>query len=132
MHQPNIFHEYIFMKIFTISSELDARKWFISLPAACIDSMNDFHIFFHSRYQRRYPIELIFENWYNEGSKLVLKHIEYSSYISEEEKEFTNDEFEQYFEREINYSNENEEDIISYSNEEVSSEWDYIEASKNR
>jgi hypothetical protein len=66
---------------------------------------------FHSHCKRIYPTTFPFENYCNERFKSVLEDIKDFPCRNEEEKKFTNDEYEQYFEREAYYTSENEEDI---------------------
>jgi hypothetical protein len=93
MHQLSIFQEDVLMKMLLTYLEEDAQIWYRYLLVVCIHSLKDFHRLFHSRYKRRYPIEIIFENYCNEVFKSVIEHIEDSSCSSEVEKEFTDDEF---------------------------------------
>jgi hypothetical protein len=48
MHQLSIFHEDFLMKSSILSLVGEARQWYRSLLVACIASLNDFHILFHS------------------------------------------------------------------------------------
>jgi hypothetical protein len=50
------------MKMFTISLDGDARKWYKSLPIDSIFSLKYFHVVFHSYCKIIYPIELLLKN----------------------------------------------------------------------
>jgi hypothetical protein len=55
MHQLDIHHEYILMKMFMYSLDGDARKWYFSLPPSNISSLKDFHRVFNDHCKRFYP-----------------------------------------------------------------------------
>jgi hypothetical protein len=62
MHQWEIHHEDVLLKMFMFSLAGDARKWYHSLPPATISSLSDFHAAFTTYCQRLYPPELICHN----------------------------------------------------------------------
>jgi hypothetical protein len=62
MHQWEIHHEDVLLKMFMFSLVGDARKWYRSLPPATISSLSDFHAAFTTYCQRLYPPELICHN----------------------------------------------------------------------
>jgi len=62
MHQWEIHHEDVLLKMFMFSLVGDARKWYHSLPPATISSLSDFHAAFTTYCQRLYPPELICHN----------------------------------------------------------------------
>jgi len=69
MHQWEIQHEDVLLKMFMFSLAGDARKWYHSLPPASISSLSEFHAAFTAYCQELYPSELIFhsccEGYYN-------------------------------------------------------------------
>jgi hypothetical protein len=69
MHQWEIHHEDVLLKMFMFSLVGDARKWYHSLPPASISSLSEFHAAFTAYCQELYPSELIFhsccEGYYN-------------------------------------------------------------------
>jgi hypothetical protein len=69
MHQWEIHHEDVLLKMFMFSLAGDARKWYHSLPPASISSLSEFHAAFTAYCQELYPSELIFhsccEGYYN-------------------------------------------------------------------
>jgi hypothetical protein len=69
MHQWEIHHEDVLLKMFMFSLAGDARKWYHSLPPASISSLSEFHAAFTAYFQELYPSELIFhsccEGYYN-------------------------------------------------------------------
>jgi hypothetical protein len=62
MHQWEIHHEDVLLKMFMFSLAGDARKWYHSLPPASISSLAEFHAAFTAYCQKLYPSELIFHN----------------------------------------------------------------------
>jgi hypothetical protein len=62
MHQWEIHHEDVLMKIFMFSLVEDARQWYHSLPPASISSLGEFHATFNRHCQRYYSFELICHN----------------------------------------------------------------------
>jgi hypothetical protein len=62
MHQWEIHHEDVLLKMFMFSLAGDARKWYHSLPPATISSLSDFHAAFTTYCQRLYSPELICHN----------------------------------------------------------------------
>jgi hypothetical protein len=62
MHQWEIHHEDVLLKMFMFSLAGDARKWYHSLPPASISSLSEFHAAFTAYCQRLYPPELICHN----------------------------------------------------------------------
>jgi len=48
--------------MFMHSLDGDARKWYFSLPASIISSLNDFHIVFNEHCKRYFSDELLFDN----------------------------------------------------------------------
>ena len=69
MHQWEIHHEDVLLKMFMFSLAGDARKWYHSLPPSSISSLSEFHAAFTAYCQELYPSELIFhsccEGYYN-------------------------------------------------------------------
>jgi hypothetical protein len=63
MHQWEIHHEDVLLKMFMFSLAGDARKWYHSLPPTSIFSLVEFHAAFTAYYQEFYPSELIFHNY---------------------------------------------------------------------
>ena len=59
MHQWEIHHEDVLLKMFMFSLAGDARKWYHSLPPASISSLGEFHAAFNRRYQKFYSSEFI-------------------------------------------------------------------------
>jgi hypothetical protein len=62
MHQWEIHHEDVLLKMFMFSLAGDARKWYHSLPPASISSLSEFHAAFIAYCQEFYPSELICHN----------------------------------------------------------------------
>jgi hypothetical protein len=62
MHQWEIQHEHVLLKMFMFSLAGDALKWYHSLPPASISSLVEFHAAFTAHCQKLYPFELIFYN----------------------------------------------------------------------
>jgi hypothetical protein len=62
MHQWEIHHEDVLMKMFMFSLDGDAREWYRSLPPASISSLEQFHAAFNKHCQRYYSSELICHN----------------------------------------------------------------------
>ena len=62
MHQWQIQHEDVLLKMFMFSLAGDARKWYHSLPPASISSLSEFHAAFTAYCHNLYPSELIFHN----------------------------------------------------------------------
>jgi hypothetical protein len=62
MHQWEIHHEDVLMKMFVFSLDGDAREWYRSLPPASISSLEEFHAAFNKHCQRYYSSELICHN----------------------------------------------------------------------
>ena len=56
MHQWEIHHEDVLLKMFMFSLARDARKWYHSLPPATISSLGNFHATFTTYCQRLYPL----------------------------------------------------------------------------
>jgi hypothetical protein len=65
MHQLDIHHENVLMKLFMFSLGGDARHWYKSLPPSSISSLKEFHTTFHKHYRRIYPTDLLFEDCCN-------------------------------------------------------------------
>jgi hypothetical protein len=63
MHQWEIHHEDVLLKMFMFSLAGDARKWYHSLPPASISSLSEFHEAFTTYCQELYPSELICHNY---------------------------------------------------------------------
>jgi hypothetical protein len=59
MHQWEIHHEDVLLKMFMFSLVGDARGWYHSLPLASISSISEFHATFNRRYQKLYSSEFI-------------------------------------------------------------------------
>jgi hypothetical protein len=59
MHQWEIHHEDILLKMFMFSLAGDAHEWYLSLPPASISSLGEFHAAFNAHCQKLYPSELI-------------------------------------------------------------------------
>jgi hypothetical protein len=55
MHQWEIHHEDVLLKMFMFSLARDVRKWYHSLPPASISSLSEFHAAFVAYYQEFYP-----------------------------------------------------------------------------
>jgi hypothetical protein len=62
MHQWEIHHEDVLLKMFMFSLAGDAHRWYHSLPPASISSLSEFHAAFTAYCQKLYPSELIFHN----------------------------------------------------------------------
>jgi hypothetical protein len=62
MHQWEIHHEDVLMKMFMFSLDGDVREWYQSLPPASISSLEQFHAAFNKHCQRYYSSELICHN----------------------------------------------------------------------
>jgi hypothetical protein len=62
MHQMNIQHEDVLMKLFMYSLEGDAREWYRSLPPSSISSLKEFHATFSNHCKRLFSADLLFEN----------------------------------------------------------------------
>jgi hypothetical protein len=65
MDELNVHHEYILMKLFIFSLEIDARLWYKYLPHSSIPSLKYFHIRFHQHCKRIYSTEILFEDCCN-------------------------------------------------------------------
>jgi hypothetical protein len=59
MHQWEIHHEDVLLKMFMFSLAGDAREWYHSLPPASISSLSEFHAAFNRHYQKFYSSEFI-------------------------------------------------------------------------
>ena len=114
--QLNIHHEDALMKVFVYSLHGDARKWYHSLPAASISSLQEFHAAFH-KYAKRYY----------SSDKLLEECCEtYKFYIQQEEKcsscdELSDDPIESKNEDETEFSDEDMGIILSLSNSQEQS-----------
>jgi hypothetical protein len=62
MHQWEIHHEDVLLKMFMFSLAGDARKWYHSLPPASISSLSEFHAAFTAYCQEFYPSVLVCHN----------------------------------------------------------------------
>ena len=62
MHQLDISHEDILMKMFMYSLERHAKKWYRSLVVVVIYSLKEFHVEFHKYCRGLYSSKLLFEN----------------------------------------------------------------------
>jgi hypothetical protein len=62
MHQWEIHHEDVLMKMFMFSLDGDAREWFRSFPPASIPSLREFHAAFNRHCQQFYSSKLICHN----------------------------------------------------------------------
>jgi hypothetical protein len=62
MHQWDIHHKDVLLKMFMFSLAGDACKWYHSLPPASISSLNGFHAAFTAYCQKLYPSESICHN----------------------------------------------------------------------
>ena len=62
MHQWEIHHLDVLLKMSMFSLAGDACKWYHSLPPASISSLTEFHAAFTAYCQKLYPSELIFHN----------------------------------------------------------------------
>jgi hypothetical protein len=62
MHQWEIHHEDVLMKMFLLSLDGDACESYRSFPPASISSLEQFHVAFNKHCQRYYSSELIFHN----------------------------------------------------------------------
>jgi hypothetical protein len=61
IHRLHIVHEDVQSNIFRYSLEGKAREWCISLPAASIQSLKDFHIAFNNYCKQGYGDDLLYE-----------------------------------------------------------------------
>jgi hypothetical protein len=62
MHQWEIHHEDVLLKMFMFSLAGDARQWYHSLPPASISSLGEFHAAFNRHCQKFYSSKLICHN----------------------------------------------------------------------
>jgi hypothetical protein len=62
MHQWEIHHEDVLLKMFMFSLAGDARKWYHSLPPASISSLEQFHATFNRHCQKFYSSKFICHN----------------------------------------------------------------------
>jgi hypothetical protein len=62
MHQWEIHHEGVLMKIFLFSLAKDAHEWYQSLPPASISSLEQFHAAFNKHFQRYFSSKFICHN----------------------------------------------------------------------
>jgi hypothetical protein len=62
MHQWEIHHEDVLLKMFLFSLAGDAREWYHSLPPASISSLEQFHATFNRHCQKFYSSEFICHN----------------------------------------------------------------------
>jgi hypothetical protein len=62
MHQWEIHHEDVLLKMFMFSLARDARKWYHSFFPASISSLSEFHADFVAYYQEFYPSVLVCHN----------------------------------------------------------------------
>jgi hypothetical protein len=65
MHQLDIHHEDVLMKLFMFSLGGDARLWYKSLLPSSISSLKEFHAAFHKYCKRMYSSEFLFEDCCN-------------------------------------------------------------------
>jgi hypothetical protein len=91
MHQLNIYHEDVLMKMFLSSLSGDIRQWYKALPVASISSLKDFHVVFHSYCKIIIPHELLLKDCC--------------------EQKF---ECDQEMEEQVYYNSEDEEDLLVY------------------
>ena len=66
MLEHDFVHEDVLIKMFRFSLVEHAREWCQSLPAASIHSLKEFHTVFHHHYQIFYPLDILFENCWEE------------------------------------------------------------------
>jgi hypothetical protein len=79
MHQWEIHHEDVLMKMFMFSLAGDARQWYHSLPPASISSLGEFHAAFNRHCQKYYSSELICHNCceeYRDGVQDIVRSCE--------------------------------------------------------
>jgi hypothetical protein len=62
MHQWEIHHEDVLLKMLMFSLARDAREWYHSLPPASISSLGEFHAAFNRHCQKFYSSKLICHN----------------------------------------------------------------------
>jgi hypothetical protein len=62
MHQWEIHHEDVLMKMFVFSLAGDSHEWYHSLPPASISSLGEFHVVFNRHCQKFYSSEFICHN----------------------------------------------------------------------
>jgi hypothetical protein len=86
MHQLNIAHEDVLIKMFKYSLEGSAQEWCRYLSPSNISSLKDFHAAFHYRFKRYFTDEFLFENCCEE-LKSSLYHQEDCVCNSEQEME---------------------------------------------
>jgi hypothetical protein len=63
MHQWEIEHEDVLLKMFMFLLAGDSHKWYHSLPPTGISSLVEFHAAFTAYFHKLYPSELIFHNY---------------------------------------------------------------------
>jgi hypothetical protein len=79
MHQWEIHHEDVLMKMFMFSLDGDAREWYRSLPPASISSLREFHAAFNTQCQKFYSSELIHHSCceeYRDGVQDIVRSCE--------------------------------------------------------
>jgi hypothetical protein len=59
MHQWEIHHEVVLMKMFMFSLDEDSHEWYRSFPPGSISSLREFHASFNTQCQKLYSSELI-------------------------------------------------------------------------
>jgi hypothetical protein len=79
MLEHGFFHKDVWIKMFNFSLEEDALGWCLSLPAASIHSLKDFHDAFNLYYEKISPTRLIFDDCCKRFALHILQTIECSS-----------------------------------------------------
>jgi len=81
LHQWEIHHEDVLIKMFMFSLAGDACEWYHSLPPASIYSLGEFHVAFNMHYHKLYPLELIFhsccEGYHKRIQGIVASYVRY-------------------------------------------------------
>jgi hypothetical protein len=141
MHQLDIHHEDVLMKLFMFSLGGDARLWYKSLLPSNISSLKEFHAAFHKYCKRMYSSEFLFEDCCNldfveqdcKDNQFVDEKSEHDSNCGQlYEEEFAEKQdilqtdqenlYEEDFEvnqEEVSCSSKNEDDMIASKNEEI-------------
>jgi len=97
VHERQIVHKDVHIKIFRYSLKGEVLDWYISLPASSINSLASFHDAFNTFYKEKFPAESLFENCCDVFEKHIQQKADFSfvfqnkNHVSEEDLQDTMD-----------------------------------------
>jgi hypothetical protein len=97
VHERQIVHKDVHIKLFRYSLKGEALDWCRSLPASSINSLASFHDAFNTFYKEKFPAESLFENCCDVFEKHIQQKADFSSvfqnknHVSEEDLQDTMD-----------------------------------------